>query len=88
MSRYPHLDPTPTQDELDRLTARMSSGKPFTYGALAADGLDKKRAADKQIQKWRKKGWIAFTREGGATVWRLTKEGIVATAHIAEASRP
>lgn len=85
----PHTEPAPAQADLDRLNARMASGLPFTYGALAADGLDKRRAADKQIQKWRKKGWIAFTREAGAIVWRLTADGQVATAEFrAEGTRP
>ena len=58
------------------IECRMSSGEPFTYGELCRiqprpfgeDG----RTADKTIQKWRRKGWIAFTREGRSTVWRLT----------------
>lgn len=82
MIGYLNSDPRPTDDELDRLTRRMASGEPFTYGALAAGGLDKHRAADKQIQKWRRNGWISFTRENGRVVWRLTEAGTAATSDL------
>ena len=56
---------------------RMSNGKPFTYGELCRLGPrpvgEGGRTADKIIQKWRRKGWIVFTREGRNTVWRLTE---------------
>lgn len=60
---------------------RMSDGSSFTYSQLSALaggwGFDegKHRLADKAIQRWRKKGWIAFTREGRLLIWNLTDEG-------------
>jgi hypothetical protein len=56
---------------------RIFSGEPFTYSALCAlrPNNDADRYADKTIQKYRRKGYIAFTREGRAVVWRLTDAG-------------
>lgn len=31
--------------------------------------------ADRTIQKWRRRGWIAFEREGRKIIWRLTDTG-------------
>jgi hypothetical protein len=61
----------------NKLEQCILSGEPFTYGGLCAltENNDAAREADKLIQKWRRKGWIAFTREGRSVVWRLTKEG-------------
>ena len=58
---------------IEKLEARMLSGEPFTYGSLCAeqgDILDKDRTIDKAIQRLRRKGLIAFTREGRNVVWR------------------
>lgn len=73
-------------DEMRRnlqiIEKRMASGQPFTYGELCAltPSDEGGRLADRTIQKWRKKGWIAFTREGRNTVWRLTGAGLEAAA--------
>lgn len=68
-----------TQQEIE---ARMLSGEPFTYGALSewrasieqgairTRVLDHDRLIDRTIQKLRRKGLIAFTREAGSVVWR------------------
>ena len=71
---------TELEKEADTVEARMSRGGPFTYGELCSllGGNDNNRVADKTIQKWRKKGWISYTRERGRVVWRLTAEGIAA----------
>lgn len=62
-----------------KLEKRMLSGEPFSYGGLCLSaregdfgdlGKDGSRKIDATIQKLRKKGKIAFKREGGATVWR------------------
>lgn len=58
---------------IEKLEARMLSGEPFTYGGLCAeqgDTLDKDRTIDKAIQRLRRKGLIAFAREGRNVVWR------------------
>lgn len=53
---------------------RMSNGQSFTFGSLHRGLPDTAyRIADRAIQKWRRKGWIAFTREGRNAVWRLTE---------------
>lgn len=36
--------------------------------------------ADRIRQKWRKKGWASFTRDGQFTIWTLTEEGRKALA--------
>lgn len=64
-------------DTMSDVELRMSGGQSFTYAQLCAvrDGDDRDRAIDKTIQRWRRKGLIAFTREGGRVVWRLTDAG-------------
>jgi hypothetical protein len=50
----------------------------FTYGGLQAKfspNEAKTRLADKAIQKARRRGWIAFTRERGLILWRPTETG-------------
>lgn len=63
-------------DEIVKLEERMLSGEPFTYGALCLEfktaGREFDRKIDATIQRLRRKGKIAFTREGGAVVWRRT----------------
>lgn len=66
--------------------ARMLSGEPFTYGQLCARRRataapedrfkhdDHDRLIDRTIQKLRRKGLIAFTREGSKVVWRAVSE--------------
>ncbi|AFU87567.1 hypothetical protein CcrKarma_gp050 [Caulobacter virus Karma] len=66
---------------LDAVLARIESGEPFTYAGLsavndAAGGNEARdRLADRTIQKYRRKGWITFTREGRYVVWRPTPAG-------------
>lgn len=60
---------------------RIASGAPFTYAQLtelvvahgAHEGHD--RIADRTIQSWRRKGSIAFVREGRNVIWSLTELG-------------
>lgn len=65
---------------------RMITGEAFTYAGLCgistAQGGDegKDRNADRAIQRWRKKGWIEFTREGRLVVWKLTEKGAAEAA--------
>lgn len=64
------------------LEKRMLSGQPFTYGELSRQfapgqgargrGPDASRIVDHTIQRLRRKGLIAFTREGGKVLWRAT----------------
>ena len=64
--------------KLEIIESRMSDGTPFTYGALCRlPGLhrDDDRLPDKTIQKWRRKGWIAYERIGRDTIWSLTDAG-------------
>jgi hypothetical protein len=77
-----HREPEPSEAEMSKLSRRMASGEPFTYGELHAAGLDKRRAADKQIQKWRRKGWISFARFGRQALWSLTDAGRAATEDL------
>jgi hypothetical protein len=63
-----------TKDEVE---ARILSGEPFTYGALCDwrlgtgdQGENRDRLIDRSIQRLRRKGLIAFKREGGKVVWR------------------
>jgi DNA-binding transcriptional regulator PaaX len=70
---------------MTEIEARMATGQPFTYGSLcrtAGQPQDPDRAVDKAIQKWRRKGWIALTREGRQVVWSLTDAGRVAVAEM------
>lgn len=75
-------DQMTNESEKEGLEARMLSGEPFTYSGLSAarkqtftgedifrDG-DHDRLIDRTIQKLRRKGLIAFTRERGRVVWR------------------
>jgi hypothetical protein len=68
-----------------KIEARMSRGDPFTYGDLYINldsaTCDVSRVADQCIQRWRKRGWVAFTREGGRVVWSLTDAGKAALAN-------
>lgn len=62
------------------IEARMASGASFRFGDLWRDKrLDPKadpfREADKAIQRWRKRGWIEFQRDGRDTIWTLTEAG-------------
>ena len=62
---------------LEKIESRMTTG-PFTYGELCVelgDLQDQGRLADKTIQKWRRRGWIAFERVKGRVVWSLTDLG-------------
>lgn len=66
--------------DLEIIEKRMGSGEPFTYGELLkipeiADKAAASRLADKTIQRWRRKGWIKFTRQGRDCVWHLTEKG-------------
>lgn len=55
---------------------RMAHGGPFTFGELwRPHGDVAYRLADREIQRWRKRGWIAFTRTGRQTVWSVTDTG-------------
>lgn len=71
---------------LEAIEAVIFSGLPFTYMRLAAINVDhggdesKDRLADRTLQKHRRKGLIAFTREGRAVVWRLTDTGAEAAS--------
>jgi hypothetical protein len=66
--------------DINALEARMLSGQPFTYGDLSRQfspgGIkahhDASRVVDRTIQKLRRKGLIAFSREDGRVVWRAT----------------
>lgn len=74
---------------MNDIERRMASGEPFTHAelcTLTADRKDEDRIADKTIQKWRKKGWIYFTRVGHQVLWTLTNEGR-ATHPIPESNR-
>lgn len=71
----PKKNPLPlTRGEFDALDRRMSDGSPFTYGELCTlvRASHDDRAVDHRIQLWRKRGWIAYQRQGRDTVWRLT----------------
>lgn len=64
----------------EKIRARMGNGEPFTYGELWLPyGIEAFRIADREIQRWRKKGFISFTREGRNVVWRLTDAGHAAS---------
>jgi hypothetical protein len=81
-----------TQEEIE---TRMLSGEPFTYGGLCAwrataermpgdtRHYDHDRLIDRTIQKLRRKGLIAFTRERGLVVWRPVRaEGTEAAGQL------
>lgn len=61
---------------------RMSSGSPFTVGELwtpfaqhRSPTLNPYLLAHKEVQRWRKRGWIAFRRNGREVIWTLTDAG-------------
>lgn len=61
------------QHEIEK---RMKSGKPFTFASLHTNLPEVGyRMADRTIQKWRRKGWISFARNGRDTIWSLTDAG-------------
>ena len=80
------------------LEARMLSGEPFTYGGLCdtfgvSFNETRTRLIDRTIQKLRRKGLIAYRREGGAVTWRPVTESVAAgtterSAPPREASHP
>lgn len=67
--------------DLEKIEARMANGEPFSFHQLWVPlcGGDSNhpayRLADRTIQRWRRKGWIAFVRIGRDTVWSLTDAG-------------
>lgn len=63
-----------------RLERRILSGEPFTFYGLHGGLDDAARQADRLIQKYRKKGFIAFEREGREAVWSLTEAGLAERA--------
>lgn len=73
-----------TRDDYKReIEERMADGRPFTYGDLYLHywpDIDVSRIADQCIQRWRRKGWISFKREGGTPVWSLTDAGRLAVS--------
>ena len=67
--------------EIETFMLKAENG--FTYGELVLKFSPKEaetRLCDRTIQKARRKGWIAFQREGARTVWRPTNEGRAALA--------
>jgi hypothetical protein len=67
------------QEILKAVEARMANGEPFTFVQLHSPFSGQEvaafRIADRAIQKWRKKGWIAYALEGRTPVWSLTPAG-------------
>lgn len=64
-------------EQLTEVEIRMLSGEPFTFGHLCdayPDG-NHGRTIDGSIQKFRKKGFIAFVRQGRQVVWTATEAG-------------
>ncbi|WP_371346522.1 hypothetical protein [Ancylobacter sp. IITR112] len=60
---------------ITRLERRIFNGEPFTFSGLHGNHDAAYRPADRLIQKYRKKGFIAFEREGREAVWSLTEAG-------------
>lgn len=66
------------------IESHIASGETFTLSDLVSIALrysgdcDADRLADAAIQRWRKKGWISFSRAGRRTVWSLTDAGRLA----------
>jgi hypothetical protein len=63
----------------EELIARMLNGASFTYGGMCSAYGDevhesKTRLIDRTIQKLRRAGKIAYTREGRLVVWRPTEQ--------------
>lgn len=52
------------------LETRMLSGEPFTYASMGAT-----MEVDRAIQRLRKRGLIAFHREGRKIVWKAVNGG-------------
>lgn len=71
---------------------RVATGVSFTYAQLheIVDALGaneaRDRIADRTIQSWRRKGFIAFTREGRSVIWNLTEAGHAQVALLNDAS--
>jgi hypothetical protein len=67
------------------IEARMASGQPFTYsalwGPLTHPTINVSRLTDQCLQRWRKRGWVAFRREGARVVWSMTDAGRAAVAN-------
>lgn len=59
------------------LEVYMLSAPPFTYGDVckARETDDTDRLIDRTIQRLRRKGFIAYRREGRRTVWSATDVG-------------
>lgn len=60
----------------EEIEARILGGRPFTHGDLCAEfsgrGCDELyRVVDKVVQRLRRKGKIAFKREGRFVVWSV-----------------
>ncbi len=78
-----------TRDEAKKVCEeRALSGEPFTFAELdrhlchenggklfTTDGGDCFRIADATIQRLRKAGKIAFTKEGRTCIWNVVKGG-------------
>jgi hypothetical protein len=60
-----------------RVEVRMATGEPFELQDLHGGDCHGPiyRVADRTIQKWRKAGYIDFTRHGRHVVWQLTISG-------------
>ncbi len=70
------------QHEIEK---RMKSGKPFTFASLHTNLPEEGyRMADRTIQKWRRKGWISFVRNGRDTIWALTAAGRTALSEFSQ----
>lgn len=55
---------------------RMATLKTFTFAELHLGLPDEAyRTADRLLQKFRKRGWATFTRDGRNCVWSLTDAG-------------
>lgn len=55
----------------------MTAQHPFTFGELCAilNNGEPDRLADRTIQKWRRKGWLKYTRVGSRIEWVVTDKG-------------
>lgn len=82
-----------TKDEAKAaVEMRIFNGVQFTFNQLSmhcrgVDGMrDPWRIADAAIQRNRKKGFIAFIRNGNQSIWHLTDAGKAEAAHRAAKS--
>lgn len=66
---------------------RIFSGEPFTFHELHRGADNAYREADRLIQKHRKKGFIAFMRDGRKVFWSLTDAGKEEKARRDESAR-